>query len=65
MKSPYIIGKPPIIDPCSNCIVSMVCSEECKEKILWNRANPKKKASTFKLKRGKKRENKRRFRHKL
>ncbi len=65
MKSPYLIGKPPIINPCLNCVVSVMCSAECRDKLLWDRGNPKKKPNTFKLKRGKKGENKRRFRNKF
>lgn len=39
--SPYLVGDVPVIDPCGKCLVKVVCTELCKEKILWNRANPK------------------------
>jgi len=54
----YTIGKPPVLDPCLECIIKINCSERCKDKILWVIDNPTKKSSRIKLKRRKKRENK-------
>ena len=54
----YNIGKPPISDPCKECILKVNCRERCKDKILWIANNPKKETSRIKLRRKKKRENK-------
>ncbi len=35
-SSAYMIGKPPIFDPCKDCIVQVNCSETCRPKILFD-----------------------------
>lgn len=53
-SSAYMIGKPPIFNPCNDCIVQVNCSETCRPKILFDtNENNKEKYIEIRLKGGK------------
>ena len=52
--SPYTIGKSPVIDPCINCVISMMCSEKCDPKLLYDRDNKKPKPIKMKIRKKRK-----------
>ena len=51
----YIIGDVPLFDPCDRCLIVTTCSEQCKDKIIYDKNNPKKQTMKFKIKRKRRR----------
>jgi hypothetical protein len=45
----YIIGSPPIFDPCEECLVKVTCQKYCNDKILFD-ANRKTDKPLLKIK---------------
>lgn len=40
---PYILGDEPHRDPCTECIIKIVCNDSCQARILWNRRQTREK----------------------
>ena len=73
-NKPYMIGDPPIFDPCKKCIIKMLCESACKTKILYEKYSLKKESVDIEVKiknknivtkkrKKRKNENKKRFRY--
>lgn len=50
----YTIGDIPVSDPCEKCILKSNCSEECRDKFLFDKHNIKPKPISLRIKKKRK-----------